>query len=109
MDSIKTYHWPGNIRQLANTIERAAILEEGDVIQEENMMIPEPIKTAGSPPDDAIPESLEMGERAHILRALKENLWIQKDAARDLGISPRTLNYKIKKYQITHHRWRKHK
>jgi len=108
-ESIKTYRWPGNIRQLANTIERAAILEESDIIQMDSMMIPEPIKPAESQSDAAMPESLEMGEKTHILRALKENLWIQKDAAKDLGISPRTLNYKIKKYQITHHRWRKHK
>jgi transcriptional regulator with GAF, ATPase, and Fis domain len=36
-------------------------------------------------------------------------LWIQKDAARQLGISPRALNYRIKKLGITHARWRKNK
>ena len=55
------------------------------------------------------PESLEMGEKEHILKALKENLWIQKDAAKELDISPRALNYKINKFGISHSRWRKHK
>ena len=44
-----------------------------------------------------------------ILRALEDNLWIQKDAARQLGISPRALNYRVKKLGIAHHRWRKNK
>jgi two-component system response regulator AtoC len=109
MNSIKSYHWPGNIRQLANTIERAAILEESGMIQEDSMMMPEPVNPVRTSSVDPIPESLEMGEKAHILRALRDNLWIQKDAAKVLGISPRTLNYKIKKFHISHPRWRKHK
>jgi transcriptional regulator with GAF, ATPase, and Fis domain len=44
-----------------------------------------------------------------ILRALEASLWIQKDAARQLGISPRALNYRVKKLGIVHHRWRKNK
>jgi transcriptional regulator with GAF, ATPase, and Fis domain len=48
-------------------------------------------------------------EKELILRALEENLWVQKEAARRLGISPRALNYKIKKLHITHPHWRRHK
>jgi two-component system response regulator AtoC len=48
-------------------------------------------------------------ERDMILRALEDNLWIQKDAANQLGISPRALNYRVKKLGIAHHRWRKNK
>jgi transcriptional regulator with GAF, ATPase, and Fis domain len=44
-----------------------------------------------------------------ILRALEKNLWIQKNAARELGLSPRALNYRIQKLGITHERWRKNK
>ena len=109
MNSIKSYHWPGNIRQLANTIERAAILEETEMIQDDSIIMPGPVQQVISLSATAIPDSLEMGEKTLILKALKENLWIQKDAAKVLGISPRTLNYKIKKYHITHPRWRKHK
>ena len=48
-------------------------------------------------------------ERQMIFRALEKNLWIQKDAARELGLSPRALNYRIQKLGITHDRWRKNK
>ena len=54
-------------------------------------------------------ESLLEREREIILHTLEDCLWIQKDAARRLGITPRALNYKIKKYGITHSRWRVHK
>jgi len=46
-------------------------------------------------------------EKDMISDALAENLWIQKDAAIQLGLSPRALNYRIKKLGITHSRWRK--
>jgi transcriptional regulator with GAF, ATPase, and Fis domain len=48
-------------------------------------------------------------EKEMIFHALEKNLWIQKDAARQLGVTPRALNYRIKKLGITHGRWRKNK
>jgi DNA-binding NtrC family response regulator len=106
---MKNYEWPGNIRQLSNTIERAAILEESSIIQKESVMmmepiVPKPVQITGNPT-----EPLHMREREMILAALKDSLWIQKDAAKLLGISPRALNYKINKIGITHPRWRKNK
>ena len=109
MEKIRTYPWPGNIRQLANTIERAAILEESPIIQEGSVSMPEPTGRVKAETSVETPESLEMGEKEHIIKTLKDHLWIQKDAAKELGISPRTLNYKIKKYGISHPRWRKHR
>ena len=104
---IQRYDWPGNIRQLANIIERAVILEDSDKIQPQSLHIPEleRFKT----PLITITEPLEAHERELILKALNENLWVQKNAALCLGISPRALNYKIKKFGITHQNWRKHK
>ncbi|WP_448874959.1 sigma 54-interacting transcriptional regulator [Desulfobulbus propionicus] len=104
---IQGYDWPGNIRQLANTIERAVILEEEELISLGSMNIPEMGRT--QTPLVQATEPLEAHERELILRALSENLWVQKDAAKCLGISPRALNYKIKKFGITHQNWRKHK
>jgi DNA-binding NtrC family response regulator len=108
---ITSYEWPGNIRQLANTLERAVILEESPVIQPESLFIsgplsPQPEVEASFP---SHPTSLEEREKQMIIEALDSCLWIQKDAADRLGISPRALNYKIKKFGITHPRWRKHK
>jgi DNA-binding NtrC family response regulator len=121
LKAFQSYNWPGNIRQLANTIERAAILEDGELIQAESIALvgagalplPECQETSSRVnflgPGDRMPRTLEEIEKAAILQALEAKLWIQKDAAQQLGISPRALIYKIKKFGITHPRWRKHK
>jgi len=104
------YAWPGNIRQLSNTIERALLMEEGALIQPASVMLP-PIRRP-SEPVEAAPGGLRLTaaqEKEMITRALEENLWIQKDAARQLDISPRAFNYRVKKLGISHHRWRKNK
>jgi DNA-binding NtrC family response regulator len=108
----KSYSWPGNIRQLANTIERAAILEETAQIEPQQVILPDLKKItplSGDAPTPRAAESLADKEKETILNALEECLWIQKDAARKLGITPRALNYKVKKFNITHARWRKNK
>ena len=116
MERFEAYSWPGNIRQLANTIERAVILEDSDVIGEENISLVKPIVSASTEADTLLePEAvrstqpLSEHEKDLILKTLEETLWIQKDAADKLGISPRALNYKIRKLGITHPRWRKNK
>ncbi|MBW2672394.1 MAG: sigma-54-dependent Fis family transcriptional regulator [Deltaproteobacteria bacterium] len=106
---LKAYEWPGNIRQLANTIERAVILEEGSVIHKENIFTPEMGRLPRTPSESDSSRPLETGETKLILDALQKCLWIQKDAARLLGISPRALNYKIKKFGITHPGWLKNR
>lgn len=113
LETFESYSWPGNIRQLANTIERAAILENTYFIQMQNVVLPELHRTVNIKEETVqspIPtDSLVGKEKETILQALEDSLWIQKDAARKLGITPRALNYKIKKYGITHARWRKNK
>ena len=113
MAQLSSYSWPGNVRQLSNTIERAVILEDGQEIDEESLTTLEPSKI-GKMETSTAPEvdncsSLAAGEKGMIMEALAHCLWIQKDAAAKLGISPRALNYKIKKYGITHPRWRRHR
>jgi DNA-binding NtrC family response regulator len=105
----QSYPWPGNIRQLANTIERAVILEEGPIIGMENVLLPSPAGSLPCPSETAQDEPLEAREKAHILRALEKSGWVQKDAARLLGITPRTLNYRIRKFGIAHPGWRKNR
>jgi len=106
MEIIRSYSWPGNIRQLSNTIERAIILEENGVIRPESISIPDFSKTVLHEENY---EPLELHEKELILKALKDNLWVQKNAAKRLGISPRALNYKVKKFGITHPNWRRHR
>jgi DNA-binding NtrC family response regulator len=118
---IQEYDWPGNIRQLANTIERAVILEDNAIIHSHNLALPEKIQkhSAGKSPMRLerensggrmeLGESLAEQEKELILRILEECLWVQKNAAIKLGISPRALNYKINKLGITHPHWRRNK
>jgi DNA-binding NtrC family response regulator len=117
---IQEYSWPGNIRQLANTIERAVILEDDRRVHSYNLALPEKMVP---PPREArvsrvteeggqqtdLSESLAEQEKELILRTLEECLWVQKSAAAKLGISPRALNYKIGKLSITHRHWRRNK
>ncbi|HSO59906.1 MAG TPA: sigma-54 dependent transcriptional regulator [Desulfobacterales bacterium] len=103
------YAWPGNIRQLSNTIERAILVEDGPVIQPESIALPESQKSpVASEPATGLKLTAAQ-EKEMISKALQDNLWIQKDAARQLGISPRALNYRVKKLGISHHRWRKNR
>jgi DNA-binding NtrC family response regulator len=110
IELMKISSWPGNIRQLANTIERAAILTESSVIHEDSLPAMEPAfevteSFSTSPPSF----SLALQEKDAIVKVLQDCLWIQKDAAQRLGVSPRALNYKIKKFGIAHPRWRKNR
>ncbi len=117
LQSIQAYEWPGNIRQLANTIERAVILEDDSLIHEENLSLPTIRKhDPAEVKDFTLPfkepvadESLSGQEKDLILRILEDCLWVQKDAAVKLGLSPRALNYRIRKLGITHPHWRRNK
>ena len=108
---IQNYDWPGNIRQLANTIERAVILEDEVEIHSHNLSLPGKIQINSriieeEPQSGA---SLADHEKGLIIQVLEECLWVQKNAAIKLGISPRALNYKINKLGITHPHWRRNK
>lgn len=109
LDQIQKYSWPGNIRQLANTIERAVILEEDELVGTYNLSLPmEKRKSIEGENGNDANRSLMGREKELILDALEECLWVQKNAAQKLRISPRALNYKVKKFGITHPNWRKH-
>jgi DNA-binding NtrC family response regulator len=106
------YNWPGNIRELENTIERAILLAEGRGIAASDLRIGE-MPTGGSRDHAAIVKipptgiALEEIERHALVEALKMSNWVQKDAAELLSISPRVMNYKIKTLGIQFPRGRR--
>ncbi len=99
------HDWPGNVRELRNVIERAAIVEEGEAITPESLMLtpraavlPDAGETALPVPEDDF--SLATAERIFITRALRETGWQRTRAAALLGITRATLHAKLKRYQI---------
>jgi DNA-binding NtrC family response regulator len=113
--SLKRHTWPGNIRELENTIERAVLMAEGRFLQEDDLNL----GASGRPSTDNVASlnlrlpptgvALDELERQAILEALRINNWVQKDAAKFLGISSRVMNYKVAKYEIKNTRWSKNK
>jgi two-component system response regulator FlrC len=85
--------WPGNVRQLRNVLERAAILCEGPLI--DDVELPPP--TTGAP---AATLALESLEKDAIVRALAATQGNRRRAAQALGIGLRTLYEKLKRYGI---------
>jgi len=86
------YGWPGNVRELENTMERVAILCD-DVIETDDL----PVTSSGP----ARPVLFRDIERQAIEDALRDNDGNRTKTARQLGISLRTLQYRLKEYGIT--------
>ena len=111
-EMLKRHYWPGNIRELKNCVERAVLFAEEEFVSLADLGLEKPEEpekqTSKSIPDFVIPEEgihLEEVERSLIIQALEASGWVQKKAAGLLNISPRVLNYKIKRFEITHEKW----
>jgi DNA-binding NtrC family response regulator len=90
---IRGYSWPGNVRELQNSIERAVLLSDGEIIGANNLTLEGRAEGEAFTAGDTM--NLEELERGAIQRALSATKGVQKEAAKLLGVSPRVLNYKI--------------
>ena len=100
IDLLVEYPWPGNVRELANAIERLVILAPGPIITPEDLPPNIRAPVGRSPGPSHGPASLSEMERVHIARVLSETGGKKMRAARLLGIDIKTLNQKIKRYNI---------
>jgi DNA-binding NtrC family response regulator len=101
MRLLRLYAWPGNIRQLRNLMERLVVTVKDSMIQPEHL--PEEIQAGKEDVRTMVVTlgtSLDQLEREMIQRTLIEITNHREKAAKLLGISPRTLQYKIKEYGI---------
>jgi len=89
------YDYPGNIRELRNTVERMAILTPGDVIGTDAVPVELRIARNGGAKGN-LREARESAEREHILKALEESKWNVSGAARVLGMERTNLHKRIK-------------
>jgi two-component system response regulator HydG len=93
--------WPGNVRQLENFLEQAVVLAEGDTLTERDVFANEVPSIASAA---SLPVTYEPGlplrevERRHILRTLQKVGGNRTEAARQLDVSVRCLQYKLKEY-----------
>jgi DNA-binding NtrC family response regulator len=94
LEALRSYPFPGNVRELENLLERAMIFAEGDALGLSDLALP---RTARPLPS---PESLDGLERQAIIAALQRWEGHRTRAAAELGISRRTLLNKIKQYGI---------
>ena len=94
-EALEDYAWPGNIRELRNTVERMAILTRGDVLEADSVPVEIRIARATSVRGN-LREAKESAEREHILKALEESKWNVSSAARVLGLERTNLHKRIK-------------
>ncbi|MBI3620782.1 MAG: sigma 54-interacting transcriptional regulator [Nitrospirae bacterium] len=101
------YHWPGNVRELEHCLERLVLLTTQPVITPEEIdalahlldLPKEPAKRAAAPPP-SLPRSVQELERAEVVAALERTGWVKARAAKRLGLTPRQLGYRVKKYGL---------
>ena len=110
MDALCRYHWPGNIRELQNVIERAVIISTGPAlsIDVSDLKLPKSDRTAersasSNSANGTLHNVLEETERQQILKALKQSNWVvagPNGAAAHLGMKRTTLQQRIHKLGI---------
>jgi two-component system, NtrC family, response regulator AtoC len=102
LNSLQSYSWPGNIRELKNCIERAVVVCEGSTITQEHL--PNSIVYSSTDPDESVPKKLTDYRNSYmreiIIDALRQTGGNRSEAAKLLDISRKTLYLRMKELQI---------
>jgi two-component system response regulator FlrC len=88
---LNAHAWPGNVRELENCVQRALVLCDADVLQPADLVL-QPVVASG----DTLQERVRSTEESVLLDKLAVNNGARKITAQQLGISERTLRYKLK-------------
>ena len=100
LELLMTYNWPGNVRELENAIERAVVLTTGTLV--EPRALPATVRPTSAPTTPGAPPipgaTMEELERYAILETMKATGGSTSKAAEMLGISPRTIQYRLHQY-----------
>jgi two-component system NtrC family response regulator len=104
MDQLVKYDYPGNIRELENILERAAVISRGTTLTTGDLpfggLKPHETNEETDGGTGALREALETLERRMVKKAMEESGGNQGRAAESLGLSERMLRYKLKKYRL---------
>ena len=102
MKRLQAYGWPGNIRELRNTVERAMLLSEGDVLQSDDFTIGGGASVKLGDRVELPPNGidLEQLERSLVVQALERTQWNQTRAASLLGLNRDQIRYRIEKFHL---------
>jgi two-component system, NtrC family, response regulator AtoC len=95
-EALRSFDWPGNVRQLQNEIQRAVLMCEGTLIDERDLSVTA-VTSSKENPDLTLMEAME---RNAILQMLKDTNGNKLETAKRLGIGRQTLYNKIKMYEI---------
>ncbi len=103
--ALNSYHFPGNVRELENIIERALTLCESNEISATDLMLPatppnKPLAKTTETNNEGLEPFIQNQEREAIIKALEQTRYNKTAAAKLLGISFRALRYRIKKFGI---------
>ena len=101
LTAMEHYAWPGNVRELQNVVERAVILAQGTI---RCVNLPEVVLHKPEPELQDSRDALKSVEREMIIKALARQRGNRRLAAEELGLSRRTLQYKLKEYDLLEER-----
>ncbi|HNV44304.1 MAG TPA: helix-turn-helix domain-containing protein, partial [Exilispira sp.] len=102
MNILKDYHWPGNIRELENIIERACVICDTDTIEPQHIILNAKADIFSVPLDNVVPlkDAINIFKKKYITNILSKNGWKQNEAARQLDIQRTYLSRLIKELDI---------